>query len=121
MTVLRCLALILAALLAFVVPVPAVAHEPSLAAMHDCERPWPNGAFLDVTPSVSCRTARAVRARLFGRAYFSTRPSPCENRTYCVVMGFRCYGRWEGHLRPFSYAHHASCHAGRRRIVADIG
>jgi hypothetical protein len=96
-------------------------HEPSLAGMRDCERQWPNGAFLDTTPDVSCRTARAVRAELFGRSYVSTKSTRCENRTYCVVRGFRCWGQWEGRLRPFSYAHHASCRSGRRRIVIDIG
>lgn len=102
-------------------PSPPPTPEPSERGLRYCERPAVNGAFLSATPDVSCHTARTVRAQLFGRAYFSTRPTPCENRTYCVVMGFRCYGRYTGRLRPFSYSHHASCRSGRRRILLDIG
>jgi len=87
--------------------------EPSLSGLRQCERPNLAGAFLAASPSVSCRIARAVRHRLFVK--------PCESRTYCVVKGFRCYGRWEGLLRPFFLARHASCRSGRRRIVIDIG
>jgi hypothetical protein len=101
-------------------PVPPKPN-PELTGLRMCERPNGPGAFVAASPSVSCRTARFVRSRLFGRAFFSTRPTPCENRTYCVVMGFRCYGQYAGHLRPFSYAHHASCRSGRRRILLDIG
>jgi hypothetical protein len=102
-------------------PGPPPSPEASLDGLRQCERPNRVGAFLAASPSVSCRTAGVVRARLFGRGYFSTRSTPCENRTYCVVMGFRCYGRYAGRLRPFSYTHHASCRAGHRRIVVDIG
>jgi hypothetical protein len=94
-------------------PSPPPSPEPSLSGLRYCERPALNGAFLSASPDVKCRTARAVRGRLFR--------NPCQNRTYCVVMGFRCYGRWGGHARPFSYAHHASCRSKRRRIVLDIG
>lgn len=102
-------------------PEPPPSPEASLDGLRECERPNPVGAFLAASPSVSCRTARVVRARLFGRGYFATRSTPCENRTFCVVMGFRCYGRYAGRLRRFSYAHHASCRARDRRIVVDIG
>lgn len=95
--------------------------DPELVGLRFCERPNGPGAFMAASPNVSCGTARVVRSRVFGRAFFSTRSTPCENRTYCVVRGFRCWGKWEGRLRPFSYAHHASCRAGRRRIVIDIG
>jgi hypothetical protein len=94
-------------------PSPPPTPEPSLAGMRYCEHPALNGAFLAATPDVSCRTARSVRHRLF--------ENPCQNRTYCAVLGFRCYGRWEGRLRPFSYAHHASCRSGHRRILLDTG
>jgi hypothetical protein len=92
-------------------PVPT--PEPSLKGLRQCDHPNLAGAFLAASPSVSCRTARGVRRRLFEK--------PCEDRTYCVVKGFRCYGRWEGQPHTFAYAHHASCRSARRRILMDTG
>lgn len=94
-------------------PPPQRTPEASLKGLRQCEPSNLAGAFLAASPSVSCRTARSVRRRLFEK--------PCEDRTYCVVLGFHCYGQWEGRLRTFSYAHHASCRSGRRRIVLDTG
>jgi hypothetical protein len=91
---------------------PPRTPEPSLKGLRQCEPSNLAGAFLAASPTVSCRTARRVRRRLFEK--------PCEDRTYCVVYGFHCYGEWEGRLRTFSYAHHASCRSGRLRIVLDI-
>jgi hypothetical protein len=98
-----------------VLPEPPETRTPeaSLKGLRACEREGRNGAFLDASPSVACRTARLVQRDLFRR--------PCEARTFCVVAGFRCYGRYGGLNRPFWLAHHASCRAGRRRIVLDTG
>lgn len=94
-------------------PASPAAPEPSLKGLRDCEPQWPNGAYLDASPSVRCSTAKLVEKRLF--------ENPCQYRTYCVVAGFRCYGKWDGRNRTFFYAHHASCRSDRRRIVLDIG
>jgi hypothetical protein len=79
-----------------------------------CERPGGPGNFLAASPSVSCRTARKVEARVFSSA--------CDEHNRCDAYGFDCLAVWEGRYdRPFSYTHHAVCHSGRRRIVLDAG
>jgi len=79
-----------------------------------CKRPGGPGNYLAASPNVSCALARKVEAKVIS-------PS-CYSRTRCVAYGFVCLAYWDGRYdRPFSYAHHAICRAGARRIEMDEG
>src|ERR1700680_2827051 len=103
----RSLAAVTVAAFAFLITATAFGGDAG-PGLRYCERPGGPGNFLAASPSVSCRTARHVAARVFSSA--------CANRNRCGAYGFTCLALWEDRYdRPFSYPHHAVCRSGNRR------
>jgi hypothetical protein len=89
-------------------------YFPPPAGLRFCEFPGGPGNFLAASPSVSCRLAEVVVARI---------QSQCGSASRCVAEGFRCVAEWGGRYgRSFGYTSHAICEAGlERRVVWDGG
>lgn len=85
----------------------------SAQAERFCDKPDNAGAFLAVSPGVTCATAQRVKQKLIGA---------CYTRSRCVAKGFRCVAYWDGRFdRPFEFTHHALCVNGWRWILWDGG
>lgn len=90
------------------------AFRPDGPTLSYCRLPDFSGAELSASGTVPCATARSVEGKVFSR--------PCVAKNRCETSGFTCLAFWSGHYdRPFDFTHHAICHDGRRRIVADEG
>ncbi len=92
----------------------SVASTASARQSRYCEKPSGPGAFLAVSPGVTCATAEKVKSRLISAS--------CYQHNRCIVAGFRCVAYWDGRFDlSFEYSHHALCNNGWRWIEWDGG